>query len=238
MATKCYFVSDLHLSADRLAEMAHLEAVASAASDAEIVVLGGDIFDFQWSTEATIATEVQRAMDWLDRLTSRCRQCQFHYLLGNHDYHHAFIDRLGETAASIENLSWYRFYLRLGDAVFLHGDVADRRMDADGLARVRAKCLHESKRGPIFRFVYSLAARVRLHFLIHHAVFARPIVAGRIAAYLDSVGCGRDAGVRNVYFGHTHLAISEYRRGGLSFHNGGTPILGFDFRIVEADFSE
>ena len=47
--TKCYFVSDLHLFANRSNAHRYLEEIALAASQAEVFVLGGDIFDFRWS---------------------------------------------------------------------------------------------------------------------------------------------------------------------------------------------
>ncbi len=46
---KCYFVSDLHLFANRSDAHRYLEEIALAASQAEAFVLGGDIFDFRWS---------------------------------------------------------------------------------------------------------------------------------------------------------------------------------------------
>jgi hypothetical protein len=51
---------------------------------------------------------------------------------------------------------------------------------------------------------------------------------------LESIGEGPDTGVRDVYFGHTHKNLANYRYRGLTFHNGGAPIKGVKFRIVEA----
>lgn len=59
-------------------------------------------------------------------------------------------------------------------------------------------------------------------------------VARRIAAYLRHVGEGPDSGVRHIYFGHTHRRVLNYRYRGMTFHNGGAPICGQPFRILEA----
>ncbi|NLE39457.1 MAG: hypothetical protein GX621_15655, partial [Pirellulaceae bacterium] len=59
-------------------------------------------------------------------------------------------------------------------------------------------------------------------------------VARRILAYLDDIGEGPSTGVTNVYFGHTHLAISDFAYRGVLFHNGGAPINGLRFRVLEA----
>ena len=126
---KCYFVSDLHLFANRSNAHRYLEEIARTASRAEAFVLGGDIFDFRWARIPTHRA-VDRAIGWLLELTSACPQCHFHLVLGNHDYHQSLIDRLVELEKQVRNLSWHRYYVRLGSSVFLHGDVADKQMDA------------------------------------------------------------------------------------------------------------
>ena len=90
---KCYFVSDLHLFANRSNAHRYLAQIAIAASQADVFVLGGDIFDFRWSSLPT-ARAVGRAAEWLDALLASSPACQFHLVLGNHDYHQVFIDRL------------------------------------------------------------------------------------------------------------------------------------------------
>ena len=100
----------------------------------EVFVLGGDIFDFRWS-RIPILRAVQMAATWLRELAASCPQCHFHLVLGNHDYHQALIDRLVELEKEVSNLSWHRYYVRLGSSVFLHGDVADKTMNAQGWPR-------------------------------------------------------------------------------------------------------
>jgi len=114
----------------------YLDEIALAASRAEVFVLGGDIFDFRWSS-IPILRAVERAVRWLRELASACPRCHFHLVLGNHDYHQALIDRLVELDKEVSNLSWHRYYVRLGSSVFLHGDVADKTMDARRLAEAR-----------------------------------------------------------------------------------------------------
>ena len=60
----------------------------------------------------------------------------------------------------------------------------------------------------------------RLHKPVPHLVYARRIVVRRIYQYLESIGQGPATGVRDVYFGHTHRRLSNYRYRGLIFHNG------------------
>lgn len=231
---KCYFVSDLHLFANRSDAHRYLEEIARAASQADLFVLGGDIFDFRWA-RIPILRAVQMAGRWLSELAALCPNCQFHLVLGNHDYHQALIDRLEELDREVSNLAWHRYYVRLGDAVFLHGDVADKVMDARRLTEAREDWLDGRRRGPFLSALYDVVVMTRLHKPVPHLVYAKRIVVRRILKYLESIGEGPEAGVRNVYFGHTHRKLSNYHYRGLTFHNGGAPIKGVKFRIIEAE---
>jgi UDP-2,3-diacylglucosamine hydrolase len=232
-ASKCCFISDLHLFANRSDASRYLDAIAHAASRADFFVLGGDIFDFRWARIPTLEA-VDRAIRWLTELTTFCPNCQFHMVLGNHDYHQAFIDRLMKVGPQVENLTWHRFYVRLGNSVFLHGDVADKEMDARMLAEARAEWLDERRRGPFMSKLYDVVVLTRLHKPVPYLVYSKPIVARRILRYLQNIGEGPANGVRNVYFGHTHTKMSNYQYHGLKFHNGGAPIKGVKYRILNA----
>jgi hypothetical protein len=74
----------------------------------------------------------------------------------------------------------------------------------------------------------------RLHKPFPHLVYTKRIVVRRIFNYLEKIGEGPGHGVRDVYFGHTHRKLSDYRYRGLTFHNCGAPIKGVKFRILEA----
>ena len=170
--SRAFFVSDLHLFARRSEAPRYLEAIRRRAALATTFVLGGDIFDFRWSTQATSGEAVEAAVAWLKQLTGECPGCHFHYLLGNHDYNDDFIRRLAEFAPGVQNLSWHKFYLRLGDSVFLHGDAADRRRTTPQvLALDRDRWLHDRRRGRMHRRMYDLAIRAGLHrplpYLVH-----------------------------------------------------------------------
>ena len=231
--TKCYFVSDLHLFANRSNGHRYLEEIVRTASRADVFVLGGDIFDFRWSRIPTLKA-VQRAGQWLVELTSACPRCQFHLVLGNHDYHQALIDRLLDLEQQVTNLSWHRYYVRLGSSVFLHGDVADKEMDSRMLAEAREEWLDARRRGPFLSMLYDVVVLTRLHKPFPHLVYSKRIVVRRILKYLENIGEGPRNGVRDVYFGHTHRKLANYHYRGLAFHNGGAPIKGVTFRILEA----
>jgi len=232
---KCFFISDLHLFANRSKAWKYLDEMILAAEQAENFVLGGDIFDFRWARTKNNRQTVDKAAAWLTDLVRPCPHCHFHFVLGNHDYHQALIDRLTDLTKKLPNFTWYRYYVRLGNSIFLHGDVADRDYhDAESLAADRQQWLYSRRRGPFLSRLYDVVVLTRLHKPLPHLVYSKRIVARRILSYLQRIGQGPEAGVCNVYFGHTHKHMTDYAYGGLIFHCGGAPIKGLKFRILEA----
>lgn len=233
---RVYFVSDLHLFAQRSQGEDHLSAIQKLSQNADTFVLGGDIFDFQWTTLRTIDATIAAAADWLQRLAEGSPNCQFHLLLGNHDHHDEFVAHLRLLEQAHANLSWHPYYLRLGDSLFLHGDAADG--DATHTTLEESRRRHRKrKRGVTANWLYDMFVRAGLHRPVPVLVYPKRRTARRLLAYLDEIGHGRASGVAHVYFGHTHRALNGYQYGGVAFHNGGAPMQGVDFRIVPARVS-
>jgi UDP-2,3-diacylglucosamine hydrolase len=232
---KSYFVSDLHLFSRRSRAERHSQAIQDAASKAHTFVLGGDIFDFRWTTLPTINETIDSAVRWLDELSGAHPDCDFHFVLGNHDSNERFVARLAELAEGTPNLAWHDYFLRKGSGIFLHGDVSDRHTTPEMLARARQRCLVDKKHGAAANMLYDWAVRARLHKLAMHVTKPKKTVARRLLSYLRHVGHGPESGLKNVYFGHTHAALSNYHYGGVAFHNSGAPIDGLDFQILETD---
>ena len=111
--------------------------IHGAAAKADIFVLNGDTFDFRWSCHGSTVETARKAIGWLEKLTARAPDCFFHFVLGNHDHVGVFIDELHEFAERTPNLAWHPYYVKVGDTLFLHCDVANRRMTAADLERYR-----------------------------------------------------------------------------------------------------
>ena len=233
----CHFVSDLHLFSNRSRGERRLEAIQAAAAESDEFVLAGDIFDLHWSNIGEAAASAQAAEAWLLDLLKAAPDCRIHALLGNHDHHPAMMDRLQHLASGAANFNWSPYYLRIGRGIFLHGDAANFRMTASRLQTFRERCAAKPQKNPRLNALYDAAIKSRLHTLCALAAYPHRIVARRLRRYLDEIGHGPDAGVRNVYFGHTHRHMDGYERHGLKFHNCGAPIDGVRFRILKADIS-
>ena len=234
-----YFVSDLHMFSRRSQALRHQGTIHAAADRAGTFVLGGDIFDFRWSTLGSVEGTVEKSIRWLDELVASHRQCDFHFVLGNHDFNRKFLTSLESYALAAPNLTCHHYYLRLGKSVFLHGDVADKpNLCPTKLRHRREHWLRDETRSPMRHMLYDLAVQAQLHRVAGRVVHPRWRVASRIWNYLNHIDAGPAAGVEQVYFGHTHESLDNYEFHGLKYHNGGAPMAGLSFRLVPAEIEE
>lgn len=243
------FVSDLHMFADRSNAAAHIPAIRKAAEECELCVLGGDIFDFRWSTLPSREATAQAAIEWLEEIVEGCPSTEFRLLLGNHDHAEPLLERLPGLFDKHDRFHWHCYYLRVGDAIFLHGDAADvphrsiRRNNgcqATRLAQRRDRSVHHGRRRKhaASHRVYQTFIKTRLHRLVPRVAYPTKRVARRLAAYLDGLNHGAADGVRDVFFGHTHLPVRDYIHAGLRFHNCGAPIGDERFEILFTEVDE
>src|SRR6188508_2827878 len=113
------FVSDLHLYSRRSQAPRYVATIQAAAARADTFVLGGDIFDFRWSTLPTADETVRHAIRWLDDLVGSHPTCDFHFVQGNHDCNRRFVSALETYGATRPNLALHPFVFRQGKNVFL-----------------------------------------------------------------------------------------------------------------------
>jgi UDP-2,3-diacylglucosamine hydrolase len=233
-APRVYFVSDLHLFTRRSLAARYLDELQRLSREADSFVLGGDIFDFEWTTLESIDATVAAASRWLRELTEASPNCQFHLLLGNHDHYGEFIDQLDGLDRRHENFAWHPYYVRLGNSLFLHGDAADGGGCPVKLEQNRLKRPMTKKRGVTANWLYDMFVRAGLHRPVPVLAYPKGRTARRLLKYMNQIGHGPESGVEHVYFGHTHRELNNYRYRGISFHNGGAPMQGVPFRIVAA----
>ena len=226
------FVSDLHLFARRSQGLAEVAQLDRLATEAEWFVFGGDIFDFTWSRLPSQAATAVAAAEWIEARMAAAPQCKFDFLLGNHDHHELFLTELDRLAAKHEQFAWEPYVLCRGSSVFLHGDVADGHITPERLQAFRQKKLRHGRMPKLLDPVYDAAILARAHHLTAKVFHPHRRVAKRILAYLERLGHTPDNGMKDVYFGHTHVGMDHFEYHGVRFHNGGAPIRGVPFRVV------
>lgn len=233
--TMDWFLSDLHMFSRRSIFHEHEAEILARAAEARVFVLGGDIVDLSWTSLPTVEATIDASMGWLSNLVASNRSCQFHYLLGNHDCHANFVERLAEAAAANENLHWEPYFLQIGSAVMLHGDAIHlkSRTNVDLAAERNRK--HQFKQPEYRHKIYQLAIRSRLHALVGKLANPKKVVASRIWDYLSNENVDLAGSVKNIYFGHTHVPMHDYTFRGIQFHNGGASIAGLKFNMLSME---
>ncbi len=224
-------VSDLHIFSKRSLWQDHMREIRRAAAESEVFVLNGDIFDFNWTTLPTVEETAEEAVKWLHDLTHEFSSCDFHYVMGNHDCVREFLDVLPGLCDGTRNLCVHEDFFKLGDCVFLHGDVGRYEMTPEGLALYRAKWGKDKKRGLIWHAIHDVAYALNIHTAIYRRAFPMPRTADHILFYLKHLPPAVLDGTKHVYFGHTHIPIDDYEYQGLHFHNCGAPLKNVKFRM-------
>lgn len=237
MSVEHYFISDLHKFSRRSYAELHEPEINKAAARAKTFVLGGDIFDFRWSTLPSLESSIDAAIEWLADLTKLNAACDFHYVLGNHDFNLPFMQALDEFADAIAHFTWHRYYHRIGDCMFLHGDVADGGVTHEALMAARENCHYNRQPHAVRHYLYDVVVHLRAHKAVAKSMNRKQKVASRIHFYLQDIGHDASNGLRHVYFGHTHVPMGGYEYEGLKFHNGGASIKFMDFRILPVDIN-
>ena len=230
---KALFLSDLHLLAKRSTAKELTPMILESAKQSHTMILGGDIFDFKWSTCPDLESSIARAMQWLETLVTDSPDCEFHYVLGNHDSHPGFVTELERFASRQSRLRWHRYELRIGQCVFLHGDIVDAHPCKSVMDKRRVRL--DSKPRPAFyaHWLYDWVVHARLHRAAMHLAIRQHRVLSKLTQYLADEGLSVEDGVRHVYFGHTHRVVNGVLHRGLTFHNGGAAIRGLPFQIIE-----
>jgi UDP-2,3-diacylglucosamine pyrophosphatase LpxH len=222
-------LSDLHLFAHRSAGRECFDSLKPRLAAADVVVLNGDIFDFRWSTLPDASATTLGAREWLQQLCAAFPQCNFHYVIGNHDCPAFFRAELAKLAASVPRFHWHENGVRIGRAVFVHGDCTHRRMDPPALRRFRADWDNDRRHGLLRAKAYVAVDRAGITRLAHQCWFPRNVTVARVAHYLDHALPHWREHATDCYFGHTHLPFTDHRHEGIRYHNTGSGIRGMGF---------
>jgi UDP-2,3-diacylglucosamine hydrolase len=210
-----------------------------AARDAHTFILGGDIFDFRWRGKLAMDEAIDQSRRWLERLIENNTACRYYYLLGNHDSHPDFVERLQELSEQLPNFVWERHLLRIDKSIFLHGDIVDRRIrygDTHHEILDEYRALKEGRADPklVSHYMYEAAVLARLHRVVVTVGKRKELVMRRLARYLEAHELGPSGGIEQVYFGHTHRQMKDVPYAGLKFHNPGAAIRGLPFEMIDA----
>ena len=221
-----YVVSDLHLFAGWSNAFRYLDDIHSAAACADFFVLNGDIFDFKWTTLTSVGETVLKAAEWIRRFATAHPECSVFYVLGNHDCHADFIQKLVQVSDELDNFDWNASHVQIGSALFFHGDRPIDRKDpftrnGDSIIEKKNEILSRS-----YGRLIKMGAHKGLRLVFHEKRSAKIIRRQLLAHDLDNR-------ITDVYFGHTHVPFSGLSHGGLTFHNTGSAIGNLRFNMLK-----
>lgn len=226
-----YVVSDLHIFGCSSLYERLLPRFYQEVGSHTITVLNGDIFDFKRSIFSSSAETARHALSWLRDLSARLPHAKIFYLLGNHDSQNEFVRALKQSLPELPNVSLIEDSLRLGNSLFIHGDVVDLPPDAYDLALVRSRYMHlePNRKSRVFA---NLVTHLRINS-VEHLRHSRASLARRILRYLDSTQPGYRDSVKEVFFGHTHVPFRHFEYEGIIFRNTGSMVRGLQWRPLE-----
>ncbi|MBS3820283.1 MAG: hypothetical protein GVY16_07700 [Planctomycetes bacterium] len=224
-----YVISDLHLFTRRSNAGEYAPAMHDAAAEADFFVLNGDIVDFRWSVHADTAATIQAILDWLEALISPHPHCRFFYVMGNHDGCQPLADALQRFAETTSNFDWNDSHLRIGNTLFLHGDLPLENRDGDICKRRLGEA--ENSRHHLQHQIYSALVALRMHVLATRLGNTRQC-ARCILDNLRQYEPDLADGLTDVYFGHVHRTLRDFAYDGVRFHNTGASVRGVDCRVL------
>jgi UDP-2,3-diacylglucosamine hydrolase len=234
---KITFVSDLHLFSTRSTAERHREMIVRASREADLVVLGGDLFDFRWSRIGDHRATSEEAIRWLERLIEevghdRVAGRHFAFLYGNHDGDTYLRSRLVEWSARRDDFSLAGDLLRIGDIAMLHGDAIEGGGIESKFSGYRERWAAKPQASLNHSRAYDAALSTGAHRLVAAIAHRRRRTFTALIRYLEQQQTGPTAGVRRIVFGHTHRYLRGIAFGGVHFYNPGATVRAIPFQPV------
>ncbi|TWU47080.1 metallophosphoesterase [Rubripirellula reticaptiva] len=226
------FVSDLHWLSARSNYESHETSIRNAVSRCNVCVWGGDLFDFRWSQHANDTFAIEASLEWLDHWYRDFPETRFVFLNGNHDAHESFQVSLVDWAASRDRFEVGAECLRIGDTIWLHGDVIEGDGSADAFSHYRNQWKNKPTSGRLASLAYDVAVNARIHKAAALAAHRRKNTCMRLLRWLQRQPANQTSGVRRIVFGHTHRRINGFRIGSHEFFNGGAAIRHVPFQPI------
>lgn len=222
-------VSDLHLFSPRSEGSRLMAERIEEVSNADVLVLNGDVFDFRWSELPNQSATISAAIDWLNMLLDNFHGESVHYVLGNHDCLSAFTLQLDEIVQNHSKFSYHEHRLILNRSLFFHGDCANRNMDENMYKQYRRAWNIHRQRGKVGKTLYQIADFTGLSRRFHEQHFPQDATVERVAHYLDHILPAWREEIDDVFIGHTHRPFTSHTHEGVKFHNTGSGIRSMGF---------
>jgi|GEM_PF-269672 len=228
-------LSDLHLLRHPNTSTISLDQLPEMTTQYQLVIFNGDMFDFEWTSFKTEPDAIRFALRWVKDLAQSQPDCKFVFLAGNHDHDPLYSEGIERLAAENPNVHWKFEYLRVGDKVFLHGDATHIGARLESLPALRRRwSATRRKLSSLRRFYHFFNSPAKIAKIT--SVLPKKYWARRISAYLQAAMKEEFEEIKDVYFGHTHVAFRDYVFENHVYHNSGSSIKGVKMLPLEFRF--
>ncbi|HNV70001.1 MAG TPA: metallophosphoesterase [Candidatus Ozemobacteraceae bacterium] len=228
-------VSDLHLFREHSQGEAAIVRLRERIEPADFIVLNGDIFDFRWAPHPTLAVTEEAAVDWLRTFVASVGPAVVFYVMGNHDCHESFRQRLMSEPRLFLPGGWFPSFVRVGSALFLHGDLPLFRPLSNCLQRKHGRI--PKKRGVMAR-LWTLGVICPLFGRLAPLVFPKEWSARQVTRSVRRHGPDFRERLADICFGHIHYPFEDHRLRHLRVHNSGAPLPGFQWQVVSIETAD
>lgn len=229
----------------------------------EHVVFNGDMFELFYvdphanpvgngrENRDRVRTAIKESKKWLEDFLKENPKVQMHFVMGNHENIRKFRYTLDSIAKRYDNFEWDPEGIRIGDALFTHGDLQMGKKTADKRGEYR---LRDASFPDRWNKIFSTGYLVGRPIVEAAAALNSPV--RRVHKYLHDRDKMEEFRVlhkgerkklemdkiKHVFFGHTHVKFFAEELGGKTYYNTGSFVHGMstlaDSGLLEAELSD
>jgi len=224
------FISDLHLLSTRSVGTRLWQDFRGELLRCNLLVLGGDIFDFRWSRHQELSHSLSEVSNWLEALLEHYPHLRVAYVLGNHDCLLASQPEFHRFSNTFAQFTWEEHQFGIGDQLFLHGDILDAGENLTQLGLYRQRFIDDRRsRGRLANRLYDAVIATRLHRIPSRILHPPRLVARKLSSFLEGNDYSLVKNAKQIYIGHTHLPFQGVSFQQQTFFNAGSGIRHLEF---------
>ena len=224
------FISDLHLLSTRSVGARLWQDFRGELLRCNLLVLGGDIFDFRWSRHEELSHSLSEVSNWLEDLLEHYPHLRVAYVLGNHDCLLASQSEFHHFSNTFAQFTWEEHQFGIGDQLFLHGDILDAGDNMTQLSLYRQRFVDDRRsRGRLANRLYDAVIATRLHRIPSQILHPPWLVARKLSRFLEGNESPLVNSAKRIYIGHTHLPFQAESFQQQTFFNAGSGIRHLEF---------
>ena len=224
------FISDLHLLSTRSVGARLWQDFRGEFLRCNLLVLGGDIFDFRWSRHEELSHSLSEVSNWLEDLLEHYPHLRVAYVLGNHDCLLASQSEFHHFSNTVTKFTWQEHQFGIGDQLFLHGDILDAGDNMTQLSLYRQRFVDDRRsRGRLANRLYDAVIATRLHRIPSQILHPPWLVARKLSRFLEGNESPLVNSAKQIYIGHTHLPFQAESFQQRTFFNAGSGIRHLEF---------